>query len=134
MAPIPNQVILCVDDDELILNSLEMQLKEHLGDHYLYEFAENADDALEILDELETDGYNTLLVISDWLMPGLKGDNLLIKIHKKFPKVIKVMLTGQADQEAIERSKAEANLFACLAKPWSTSDLINTIKKGLATI
>ncbi|OJJ21293.1 hypothetical protein BKI52_12075 [marine bacterium AO1-C] len=134
MAPIPNQVILCVDDDELILTSLEMQLKEHLGDTYLYEFAENADDALEILDELETDGYNTLLVISDWLMPGLKGDNLLIKIHQKFPKVVKVMLTGQADQEAIERSKSEANLFACLAKPWSTSDLINTIKRGLSTI
>ncbi len=130
----PNQVILCVDDDELILNSLEMQLKEHLGDHYLYEFAENADDALEILDELKTDGYQTLLVISDWLMPGLKGDNLLIKIHRKFPKVVKVMLTGQADQEAIERSKAEANLFACLAKPWTTQDLISTIKKGLATI
>lgn len=134
MTSIPNQVILCVDDDEIILNSLEMQLKEHLGDHYLYEFAENADDAMEILDELETDGYNTLLVISDWLMPGLKGDNLLIKIHEKFPQVVKVMLTGQADQEAIERSRSEANLFACLTKPWSTSELINTIKKGLGTL
>lgn len=129
-----NQVILCVDDDEIILNSLEMLLKEHLGDDYLYEFAENADDAMEILDELKTDGYQTLLVISDWLMPGLKGDNLLIKIHKKFPEVVKVMLTGQADNQAIERSRQEANLFACLYKPWETSELINTIKLGLQII
>lgn len=129
-----NQVILCVDDDEIILNSLEMLLKEHLGDDYLYEFAENADDAMEILDELKTDGYQTLLVISDWLMPGLKGDNLLIKIHKKFPEVVKVMLTGQADSQAIERSRQEANLFACLSKPWETSELINTIKRGLQII
>lgn len=126
-----NQVILCVDDDEIILNSLEMQLKEHLGDHYLYEFAENADDAMEILDELENDGYQTLLVVSDWLMPGLKGDNLLIKIHERFPSVVKIMLTGQADEEAVERSRKEANLFACLGKPWETHDLISTIKRGL---
>jgi FixJ family two-component response regulator len=64
-------------------------------------------------------------------MPGLKGDNLLIKIHEKFPSVVKIMLTGQADEEAVERSRKEANLFACLGKPWETNDLISTIKRGL---
>ncbi|MCK5877145.1 MAG: response regulator, partial [Candidatus Marithrix sp.] len=84
------QVILCVDDEEIILNSLEMQLKEQLGEKYIYEFAESAEDALEIIEELATENIEILVIVSDWSMPGLKGDEFLIKVHEKFPKIIKV--------------------------------------------
>ena len=41
------------------------------------------------------------------------------------------MLTGHADEKAIKRTQEEANLFACIQKPWSESTLIHTIESGL---
>jgi DNA-binding NtrC family response regulator len=127
----PKPVILCVDDEVLILDSLKMQLRREFGDNYLYEMAENADEALEILDELAQEEVSILLLVSDWLMPGMHGDELLVKVHQKFPKTIKIMLTGQADTQAIERAIHEANLFRCLYKPWNGQELIETIRLGL---
>jgi len=126
------QAILCVDDEEMVLNSLEMQLKDQFGDKYVYEFAENAEDALEIIDELHEDGVEVLIIVSDWLMPGLKGDEFLIKVHEKFPKIVKVLLTGQADEKAVERARVQVNLHRCIHKPWSAKELIETIQSGVA--
>jgi response regulator RpfG family c-di-GMP phosphodiesterase len=64
-------------------------------------------------------------------MPGMKGDEFLIKIHQRFPEVIKVMLTGQADEAAIERATQEANLHACLYKPWTEADLTQIITTAI---
>ncbi len=123
--------ILCVDDETIVLESLEVQFQKTFGDTYLYEFAESADEALEIIDELAEDNVKILVIVSDWLMPGMKGDEFLICVHEKFPKIVKVMLTGQADREAIDRLRAEANLYQCFYKPWDGGELMNTIKAAL---
>lgn len=127
----PKPVILCVDDEIVVLDSLKTQLKKNLGDCYLYEIAESADEAIEIIDELEEDGTSILMIVSDWLMPGIKGDEFLIQVHQKFPKIVKVMLTGQVDEAAVERTRKQANLHSCLSKPWDSKELIETIKSGL---
>lgn len=127
-------VILCVDDEGIILLSMEMQLQKAFAEKYLYETAENADEAIELIQELEAEGDDVIVIISDWLMPGMKGDELLIKLHEKSPKTIKIMLTGQADDEAIKRAKTEANLHRCLQKPWHADDLIEAIESGLAKL
>jgi CheY-like chemotaxis protein len=124
-------VILCVDDEVVVLNSLKIQLRNELGDAYLYEVAESADEALELIEELEHDDTNILVIVSDWLMPGIKGDEFLIQVHQKYPDIIKVMLTGQADESAIERARMKANLHSCLHKPWDRHELIETIRFGL---
>jgi CheY-like chemotaxis protein len=124
-------VILCVDDEIVVLNSLKIQLKNELGDAYLYEVAESADEALELIEELKEDETHILVIVSDWLMPGLKGDEFLIKVHQKYPNIIKVMLTGQADESAIERVRVQAELHSCLSKPWDKQQLIEIIKSGL---
>ncbi len=125
-------VILLVDDEVVVLDSLKIQLKKEFGNEYFYEVAESADEALEIIEELEEDNIEILLVVSDWLMPGMKGDELLIQVHDQYPDIIKVMLTGQADEDAVERAEQQANLHSCLRKPWDKIELINTIKSGLA--
>jgi CheY-like chemotaxis protein len=131
----PKPVILCVDDEVVILNSLKIQLKKEFGDVYLYEVAENANEALEIIAEIkEEDESDILVIVSDWLMPGIKGDEFLIRVHQKYPNIVKVMLTGQADAVAIERVKEQANLHRCLCKPWDGQELVETIKSGLAKI
>ncbi len=127
-------VILCVDDEKIILDSLKAQLKEKFGNVYMYEVAENADDAMEVINELNEDGYDILIVVSDWLMPGVKGDDFLIDLHKKYPRIIKLMLTGQADEEAIERARKHANLHRCIHKPWTEEELVEAIKTGMAKL
>lgn len=126
--------ILCVDDEAVVLNSLKIQLKKEFGDAYIYEVAESADEALEIIEELQAEETDILVIVSDWLMPGIKGDEFLIRVHQKYPKIIKVMLTGQADEAAIQRAKEKAELHNCLYKPWSSQELIETIKSGLEKI
>lgn len=124
-------VILCVDDELVVLDSLKIQLKNAFQDAYLYEIAEDASEALEIIDELDDDAIPLIVIISDWLMPGIKGDDFLIKVHEKHPRVVKIMLTGQADEAAIERAKQETNLYRVLDKPWKENELIETIQAGL---
>lgn len=120
-------VIVCVDDEKVILDSLKTQLKSAFGDLYSYEMAESAVDALELIEELSDDGYSIVVIVSDWLMPGMRGDEFLIKIHHKFPEVIKIMLSGQADEDAIERAFTQANLYKCIKKPWSEGELVEGI-------
>lgn len=126
-----NTAILCVDDEEVILESLKEQLKRKFNNQYIYEVAQSAAEAWDIIEELQEDGVKILIVVSDWLMPEIKGDEFLIEVHNKFPNIIKVMLTGQADRMAIEKTQKEANLFACLHKPWTEDELANAIISGL---
>jgi response regulator RpfG family c-di-GMP phosphodiesterase len=64
-------------------------------------------------------------------MPGMKGDEFLIQAHKKFPTVVKIMLSGQAEQAAVDRARKEAGLHEFLAKPWNAEELVETINLGL---
>ena len=130
----PKPAILCVDDEIVVLESLEIELRRAFADSYLYEFAENANEALEIIEELVGEKINILVIVSDWLMPGMKGDELLLQIHQKYPSIIKIMLTGQADKKAVERAKQQASLHTCLYKPWNTHELITAINSGIQKI
>lgn len=125
------KAILCVDDEIIVLTSLKSQIKKHFGNRYLYEFSESAAEAWEVIEELHDDGIDILVIVSDWLMPKTKGDELLIEIHRKFPDIVTVMLTGHANQQAIDRCREQANLHRCLFKPWTEQDLIETIESGL---
>lgn len=123
--------ILCVDDEYVVLESLKEQLRRGLGDQYIYEIAENATEALEVIDEFQDEAVNILIIISDWLMPGMKGDEFLIEVHRRFPNIVKIMLTGQADDTAVERARDYANLHSCIAKPWNEKHLLATIHAGI---
>jgi CheY-like chemotaxis protein len=124
--------ILCVDDEATILKTLKGQLKRLFGNQYIYEMAQSAEEAWGVIDELEEDEIKILVIVSDWLMPNVRGDEFLAQVHQRFPEVIKVMLTGQADEAAIERARQQANLYACLHKPWTEEDLQQVIGAALA--
>ncbi|RKZ39482.1 MAG: hypothetical protein DRQ49_11370 [Gammaproteobacteria bacterium] len=125
--------IICVDDEPAILSSLEMEIKEVVGNTYLIELAENGEDALEIYEELSEEGHEIALVISDYIMPKMKGDELLKRIHLCSKKIIKIMLTGQADIKAVSYAIQYANLYRYISKPWQSADLKLTVKEALHT-
>jgi len=128
------KAMLFVDDEKMILQSLKTQIKKHFGSRYIYEFAESGDEALEVIEELCEEDIELLLVVSDWLMPNMRGDEFLIHVHQRFPKVVKVMLTGQANDEAVHRAYEYANLHSCLRKPWEEKELISTLTSGLEAL
>lgn len=124
-------IILCVDDETTILDSLKIELKAILGNDYLIETAECGSDALDLIEELVADNYQIPLVISDYIMPDLKGDELLKRIHKILPNTLKIMLTGQADLEAVGNAIKYARLYRYIAKPWQIEDLKLTVKEAV---
>lgn len=123
--------ILCVDDEILILEALETELHRAFGDRYVYEFAESAEEALEIINELEETAIELKVVITDWLMPHMRGDEFLLKVQQKRPDTIKIILTGQADQNAI-KTAFQSNLDYCINKPWDSKTLIHLLQTSLA--
>jgi PAS domain S-box-containing protein len=125
------QVIICVDDDNTVLKSLKAELQEAVGNAYLIEIAEGGEEALELLEELLSDGYEVPLIISDHIMPEMKGDELLKQVHILSPKTIKIMLTGQADIGAIANAINSANLYRYITKPWQAEDLKLTVREAL---
>lgn len=125
------KVILCVDDEKMVLDALRTQLTNHYGHSYQCEIAESAEDAMELLAELHLADTDVIVIVSDWLMPGTRGDEFLVRVHQQFPGIVKVLLTGQATAEAIERTTREAGLHRCLHKPWREEDLLETIESGI---
>lgn len=122
--------ILCVDDEAIVLKGLQSQLERQFGSSHAIELAESGEEALEILEDLPEDEY-LAVVISDQLMPGMKGHELLVTIHAKHPTAIKILLTGQADAAAIGEAVNNANLYRYITKPWNQSDLILTVSEAL---
>jgi CheY-like chemotaxis protein len=89
---------------------------------------------MEVIEEVEDTNTSILAIVSDWLMPGIKGDEFLIRVHQHYPYIIKVLLTGQVDDAVIERANIKANLHNCLHKLWQGRKLIETINSGLANL
>ncbi len=120
---------LCVDDSIAVLDQLSAQLEPHFDDFCEFEYAENAEEALEVYFELLNDGYRVWLVVSDQVMPGMMGDELLVKIHEHDHQLIKVLLTGQAGLVSAIRTINHAGLNYYIEKPWSRDDLITILDK-----
>jgi len=126
-----NRIIVCVDDEEIILKSLKRELRDTLGHRYLIETALRGEEALKLFEEVIAEGYEVPLVIADQIMPGMKGDELLKHIHAISPKTLKIMLTGQANMNAVINALNHANLYRYIAKPWEKIDLAMTIKGAI---
>jgi two-component system, sensor histidine kinase and response regulator len=125
------QAIICVDDEDIILEALKDQLGPFFENQFLIETSTTAEEALEIYDELVGADYEVPVVISDYLMPGMRGDEFLIKIHERNSNVLKILLTGHANIEGIANAINNANLYRYIPKPWDRDDLILTVREAI---
>jgi len=124
-------VIICVDDEQTILDSLEIDLLKAFEDKYLIETAQSGEEALELLSELLAEQYEVPVVISDQIMPNMKGDELLRSVYAISPNTLKIMLTGQADLEAVANAINYAKLYRYIPKPWQSEDLKLTVTEAI---
>ena len=89
--------LICVDDQREVLRAVLQDLQSF--DSWVnIEDCESADEAIELMDELDSDGQMIALVISDHVMPGKTGVELLASIANdtRYIHTRKVLLTGQA--------------------------------------
>jgi len=110
--------ILFVDDDPNILSGIRRVLRSMRGEFELH-FAENGRDALEMMAATPFDA-----VVSDMRMPGMDGAEFLKIVQERYPCTIRIMLTGQANQESILRTVGVVHQF--LEKP-SNPDILKTV-------
>jgi diguanylate cyclase (GGDEF)-like protein len=123
--------ILCVDDDSTVLQALRSVLSKSFGADVELEFAESGEEALEIATELKDQGRELGLVISDFMMPGLRGDELLVRLHELSPNTVKILLTGQSDLSGVKRAINDANLYRFLEKPFVNEDIVLTVRAAI---
>ncbi len=124
------EAILCVDDEVIILFSIVQELKHAFGGRFQYEQAIDAEQALAAVEELSREGILVIFIITDWLMPGMKGDEFLEVVQGRYPEIRAIMITGQADQDAINRVKRNSSVLTVLRKPWDPEELVRIIREN----
>lgn len=124
--------ILCVDDQAEVLDSVVRDLRP-LQAFFRVEEAGSAEEAKKILDETSRNGDYIGLVISDHVMPGETGVELLGSIFRddRFVDTKKILLTGQANHSDTIRAINEARIDNYFEKPWKPEELVATAKKLL---
>ena len=115
--------LLLVDDDEHVRRALKRVLKR--ARCKLLEAA----DAAEGLRALEAEPVH--VVVSDYRMPGMSGVEFLRQVKERWPRVQRVLLTGQADTAAIEEAVNQSEIFRFIWKPWDDAHLILTIQSAI---
>jgi response regulator RpfG family c-di-GMP phosphodiesterase len=118
------KLILIIDDEFIILESLRIQLERFLPDEIEVETAYSGEEAVELLKEIREAGWQLLIVISDFNLGDAKGTEVLLRVKELFPAARRVLLSGQAgSDEEIETYIRETGLDLFLGKPWDISEL-----------
>ncbi len=122
-APKVRPVVLLVDDEPALLESMRLTLK----DDYDIELATSAEDALIMAG---TRAYD--VVVCDQLLPGEQGLDFLMRTAVQFPKMRRILLTGYMNPELLSRGVILAKLSCYLLKPALPSEIKQAISKALA--
>ena len=118
--------LLLVDDEKNILRSLRRLL--HREDYQIL-LAQNGKEGLELLANNKVD-----LVMSDMRMPEMNGAVFLKKVHALYPNTIRLILTGYAERETVQRAFSEAEAHEMISKPWDDDELKKILRESLSQI
>ncbi len=127
-------IILIIDDEFIILESLRIQLERFLPEDVEVEAAYSGEEAFELLDDIATAKWNLQVVVSDFNLGDAKGTDVLRKVKEKFPQTRRILLSGQAgSDEEIESFMKESGLDLFLSKPWDLGELKARIGEYIGT-
>lgn len=115
--------ILIVDDDELVRRALERALRTT---GYRTFTAASGQQALELLDK-----HAFIAVISDHLMPGMTGLELMREVKRRFRPCVKIIITGFMPERVAE-ALAAGKIDRFMTKPWENAELRSTLLAALA--
>ncbi len=115
--------ILLVDDDPDILSALLRSFRDN-GNKFLS--AGSGREALDIMEKNHVD-----LVISDLRMPHMSGSEFLTHVKGRWPKTIRILLTGYVDLDDIQNMINTGLAHRFVTKPWDIADLRHTVELAL---
>jgi two-component system, probable response regulator PhcQ len=118
--------ILMVDDEPNVLKSFQRALRK---EPYTLMTAQGGEEALKLLEAREVS-----LVISDYNMPQMNGLEFLKTVKALYPRLLAIMLTGQAEIQIAMQAINEAGVYKFIQKPWEDADLKITILRALESI
>jgi DNA-binding NtrC family response regulator len=113
--------ILVVDDEHEILKVIEKILE----DQFIVKTALSAKEALNLIDE------KIQIILADQRMPEMTGSELFKIVRQNHPNIVRILMTGYSDMNAIVDSINEGEIFRYVRKPWEINDLFFTLKEGL---
>jgi len=113
--------VLIVDDEEMVLTSIRALLLLE-GDYEV----QSLSSPLEAVNFLRTETVD--VAVSDFLMPGMSGIQLLAQAKQLQPEATRVLLTGHADKASAIQAINEVGLFQYLEKPWDNAQLLLVIE------
>ncbi|MBX2875544.1 MAG: response regulator [Saprospiraceae bacterium] len=116
--------ILYVDDEEDNLIAFKAVFRRHFQVH----LAQSGQDALALLDQQNID-----LIISDQRMPKMTGVELLEQVRERFPDIIRMVLTGYSDVQAIIDAINKGKIYHYITKPWDVDELKIIMENALET-
>lgn len=114
--------ILIVDDESANLRALQRLFRED----YEVLTATSGADALELLGQ-----HDVALLITDQRMPEITGIELLKKTVVLRPRMVRIILTGYTDIDALVEAINCGQVYRYVTKPWSNEELILTIRRAL---
>ncbi len=115
--------ILCVDDEEGIVDSLERALR--LDGYKIFKALSGAD-GLKVMEKENID-----LVISDQRMPNMSGYEFLKIVREKYPHVARIILSAHTDFDSLVQSINEGEIFRFFYKPWNLAELRKAIRGAI---
>jgi two-component system, probable response regulator PhcQ len=115
--------VLLVDDEPNLLEGLQRSL---CREPFNILTANSGNEALEVLKSASIDA-----IVADQSMPGMKGSDLLKKVHEIYPDIISYMLTGQATLDVAISAINDGAISRFFTKPCNPADLAFTIRQGL---
>ncbi|MGE4509357.1 MAG: HD domain-containing phosphohydrolase [Eubacteriaceae bacterium] len=115
--------ILFVDDEPNVLQSFKRQLRKRFD----LEVAESGEEALQIMKEHGP----FAVIVSDMRMPNMNGVELLKRSRDLYPDTVRLMLTGNADQETAMEAVNSGQIFRFLTKPCPQAFLVTSLALAL---
>lgn len=107
--------LLLVDDDRFMLGVLNDMLT---GEPYRVLSAQSGEEALALLVAEPVD-----VILCDQAMPGMRGTDVLAEAARRYPKTVRLMLSGQPDLSEIEAAIAAGVADEHYIKPVTASQL-----------
>jgi DNA-binding NtrC family response regulator len=123
MQSVSEPAVLLVDDERLIVDGFKRSLQR---EPYEIITAVSPFDALRLLEARPVD-----VVVSDQRMSGMEGSELLSHVRKRWPHVVRILVTGESDLETTTRAIRDGELYRLLCKPVSADDLRRTLRMAL---
>ena len=107
---VEKRTVLFVDDDEIVLQSLERGL---LAESYNKLFAKSCKEALEVIKREEVH-----VIVADMCMPEMTGLELLRHVRQECPSVIGMVLSGYEEDADLQVAVEQGEIFEIFPKPW----------------